>query len=185
MIVPSLTVFTGPMFGSKTSRLISACERFQRQGLEVAAFKPLMDVRYGDDGAIRTHNGHALPAVQVESGQDIAQALLNRGPVDVVAVDEMFMIPGAAESLIQQFRKGVSVVVASIQMSASLTPFGEMAQILPWATDIHVCAARCDACGEPAYFTAAKKVTGAAVFVGGGEVYSPRCFSHFQGFRDV
>jgi thymidine kinase len=181
---PHLTIFTGPMFGSKTSHLIAACYGFKTQGRVVAAFKPAIDVRYGDDDMIRAHNGHTLPAGRVEDGADLERAIAAANP-DVIAVDEVFMIPGAADVLIRQFRKGISVVVASIQMSAALTPFEEMVQLLPWATEVTVCSARCAQCGDLAYFTAAKHAVESVVVVGGSDIYSPLCFSHFQELRDV
>ena len=39
-------MFVGPMFGSKTTRLIAALDRYKYQGKRIAAFKPFIDERY-------------------------------------------------------------------------------------------------------------------------------------------
>ena len=51
---PRFIIFTGPMFGSKTTRMLAALERFTYQNLRVMAFKPRMDDRYAKE-EISTH----------------------------------------------------------------------------------------------------------------------------------
>jgi thymidine kinase len=182
--LPQLTIFTGPMFGSKTTRLIAACERYQRRGLAVKAFKPSVDKRFGDRGLIKSHGGLGFAAECVRDGAHLQRAIDDAGPLDVVAVDELFMISGGARVLIQQFRAGVSVVVSSIQMSAHLEPFEELQQLLPWGTEVHVCSAICMRCGQDAYFTSAKFDMGSDTVVGGAELYEPLCHVHFEALRN-
>lgn len=183
MTAPQLTVFTGPMFGSKTTRLIAACERYMRRGLRVRVFKPAADRRYSAQNEVRTHGGVNFEAEAVVDGDQLRLAIAAAGPLDVVAVDELFMIPGGAQALIQQFRSGVSVVVSSVQMSAALEPFEEMQQLLPWATAVHVCSAICMRCGQDAYFTSAKFDIRRAHVVGGADLYEPLCHTHFEALK--
>ena len=55
-INPRFEVFTGPMFGGKTTRLLSALERYQYQNKNLILFKPKIDVRYSKNDVI-THSG--------------------------------------------------------------------------------------------------------------------------------
>jgi thymidine kinase len=47
-MIPTFTIYTGPMYGSKTSRLIADVDRFSRQKKSVLAFKPRLDDRVKD-----------------------------------------------------------------------------------------------------------------------------------------
>ena len=174
---PEFVIFTGPMFGSKTTRLLAVVDRYQRQNRSVIAFKPSIDTRYTKSN-ITTHNGGAVPAICVNSGDCVVQYIKRKNLLpDVVAVDEAFMIEGSADALITLYRTGVNVVVASIQMSFMGNPFHEIKEMMPWATHISVCPAVCPKSGADAYYTYKKKSDENEVAVGGSEMYEPRCLS--------
>jgi thymidine kinase len=175
---PEFIVYTGPMFGAKTSKLLSVLEKFKYQHKKVAVFKPAMDDRYSS-GEIVTHGGLRLPAVCVKSGADVLEHLANstENP-QVVAVDEAFMIPGIAEALIWLYQSGFTVVVSSLEMSATAKPFLEIERMLVWATHVEKCTAVCTACGQDAHYTHKKQTNDEEIEIGGSELYEPRCFSH-------
>ena len=79
----------------------------------------------------------------------------------------------------------MSVVVSSIEMSASCKVFPEIEQILPWATKIEKCTAVCVVCGEDAPYTHRKVSDLAEITVGGAELYEPRCWSHHASAREA
>lgn len=175
-------VFTGPMFGGKTTSLLSAIERDVIRGLNVLSFKPKVDKRYNEK-KITTHLGATVDAEIVETGIDILRAVQESDEkVDSVAIDELFMIPMAGATAVKLFRQGINVYTSSLQLSSNPEPyaFEEMATILPWATTIDICPAVCVICGDDAYYTYKKGGDlNASVEVGGAELYEPRCFEHF------
>lgn len=170
---PEFIVYTGPMFGAKTTRMLSVLERCSYQNRKVIAFKPKMDDRYSE-GEICTHAGLKFPAINVNTGTEIIE--LSRDH-DVIGVDEAFMIDGCADALIHLFRCGKTIVVSSIQMSASGNVFQEVASILPWATSIEVCPAVCVKTGNNAYYTVRKVDNLSEIEVGGADIYEPRAWS--------
>lgn len=170
---PQFIVFTGPMFGSKTTKMLSALERCLYQNRGVIAFKPKMDDRYAA-GEICTHAGLRFPAVNVSSGEEIIEKSIG---YDVVAVDEAFMIDGCSSALIRLFKGGKTIVVSSIQISASGKVFDEVKEILPWATKIEICPAVCVKTGRNAYYTVRKVDSLSEIEVGGGDMYEPRAWS--------
>lgn len=175
---PELIIFTGPMFGGKTSRLLAALDRYRYQNKKILVFKPRMDDRYSVT-EVRTHNGASVPAVAVSKGQEICDYIqaVDVRP-DVVAVDEVFMIDGAADALISLFRQGFTVIVSSLEMSAALNSFEEVIKLMPWATQVEKCPAVCCQCHQDAYFTHRKVVNESdEIQVGGSELYEPRCWS--------
>ena len=174
---PEFIIFTGPMFGSKTTKLLAAVDRYRYQNKKVVAFKPFMDDRY-TEGKICTHSGGSIESVSVKTGHDIVSHINSLETVDVVAVDEAFMIDGVSLALVELFKKGKTIVVSSLQLSASGNVFEEIRDIMPWATKIDVCPAVCPITGRDAFYTHRKIVGMNEIEVGGAEMYEPRCWEH-------
>ena len=189
---PRFEVFTGPMFGGKTTRLLSALERYQYQNKNVILFKPKLDTRYSKNSVV-THSGIKWKnsksksfnrVIRIDSSEELFryfQAFNSEYDIDVVAVDEVFMIENSAKVLIDIYKMGKTILVSSLQLSSSGEPYEEMLKILPWATNVQTCPAVCSHCGEDAFFT--RKIGGGderIIEVGGSELYQPRCFSHYM-----
>lgn len=175
---PEFIIFTGPMFGSKTTRLLATIDRYHYQNKNIVAFKPRMDDRYSEV-EIRTHSGGSFPAVGVQDAADILNYFNNTSiEYDVVAIDEAFMIDGCSDVVLKLFREGKTIVVSSLQLSASGNVFEEVRDMMPWATKIEVCPAVCPITGRDAYYTH-RKVSGLdEITVGGSDLYEPRCWEH-------
>jgi thymidine kinase len=183
---PVFTVYCGPMFSSKTSRLLMELERYKYQREKTVVFKPQIDTRYSTSEIV-THGGWKHHAICVKDGSDVLKYLADMDDDPrVVAVDEAFMIPGIAEVLIFLYQSGFNIVVSTLDMASNGKPFPEVVQMLPWATKIEKCTAVCTVCGDDAYFTHKKTVGGDefVVEVGGDELYEPRCASHFPVIFD-
>ena len=182
--IPEFIVLTGPMFGSKTTRLLALIDRFRHMKKSVIAFKPKIDERYSASKIV-THNGGTCDAFNVASGKDMLRVLATiDSNVDVVAVDEAFMIEGIADALIDVFRLGKTVIVSSIDLSSSCKPFPEMTKMFPWATNIQKCPAVCTVCNNDAYYTIRKTESEDEISVGGSEMYEPRCWFHHDHMNE-
>ncbi|MBM3194162.1 MAG: hypothetical protein FJZ60_00175 [Chlamydiae bacterium] len=168
-------IYTGPMMSAKTTSLLSTLDRYKYQGKKIAAYKPKLDDRYSIDN-ISTHGGWKFPATCIKLGRDILEnlTLLEENP-QVIAVDEAFMIPGISEVLIWLYRSGYSIVVSSLDLSATGKPFDEIESMLPWATKVEKLSAVCVVCNNDAYYTYKKQTGGDEIEVGGSELYEPRC----------
>jgi thymidine kinase len=181
---PELIIFTGPMFSGKTTRLLAALDRYHYQNKKIMAFKPQLDDRYSVVD-IKSHNGAGIPARSISSGNQLLKIIMplilsehEENHPDVIAVDEVFMIDGAAEVLIKLFRMGHTIIVSSLEMSAACNPFLEVVKLMPWATRVEKCPAVCAQCHRDAYFTHKKIDTSTSeIEVGGSELYEPRCWA--------
>lgn len=174
---PELKIFTGPMFGGKTTRMLAALERYQYQHRETILFKPRIDVRYSEEKVV-THKGQEHTSILVSSGDEILEKSLD---ADVIAVDELFMIPESAKALLALFRKGKTILVSTLQLSSQpsgYTAFEEVRDLMPWATDIEVCPAVCSKCDRDAFYTERLIKEEREVLVGGAEAYQPVCWKH-------
>ena len=171
---PGFIIFTGPMFGGKTSRMLASLDRAKYQSKKIVAFKPKMDHRYAE-GEIVTHMGHSWKAICISEGKEIYE---HAEHADVIAVDEAFMIDGVAAALGVLYREGKTIFVSTIQLSAQGYFFDEVQTMLPWATRVEVCPAVCSLCEKDAYYTVAKIDGLKHIEVGGAETYEPRCYEH-------
>jgi len=180
---PEFIIFTGPMFGSKTTKLLAVVDRFRYQKRKVFAFKPKMDDRYSNTEIV-THSGGKIEAVGISTGNEVISFLqdLDEMP-DVIAVDEAFMIDDISEVLVYLFRGGITIVVSSLQLSATGKPFEEVRDMMPYATKIEICPAVCTISGDDAYYTHRKLETIDEIIVGGEELYEPRCWKYHSFFN--
>jgi thymidine kinase len=175
------------MFSSKTTKLLTSLEKFKYQNKKVVAFKPKIDDRYSKTDIV-THSTWSYPAVLVSEGKDILSYLASTDDIyDVIAVDELFMISGASEILIWLFKRGMTIVVSSLDLSAAAKPFHEVEKILPFATVVEKCSAVCTVCGNDAHYTYKKAddIRNVEISVGGSEMYEPRCFKHCAAMKDL
>jgi thymidine kinase len=182
MTDPRFIIYTGPMYGSKTTKLLAMIDRFTRQNKNVIAFKPKIDNRYSET-YIQSHNGGKFIAHQVSNGHELLNELKiqennNKNNYNVVAVDEAFMIDDCADILIELFRIGYTIIVSSIQLDAHFKPFSEVMKMMPYATQIEICPAVCPITGNDAYYTMAK-FDYKEVTIGGDVLYEPRSWSAF------
>jgi thymidine kinase len=175
---PSFSVYVGPMFSGKTTRLLGAIERFKLQKKHVIVFKPSIDDRYSASEVV-SHSGWRHDAVSIKEGADIIQYLTDLDvPPEVVAVDEAFMIPNIAEVLTWLYRSGTDVVVSTLDLSYAGKAFHEVEKLMGWATLVEKCSAVCTECGRDAFYTHKKQITDEEIEIGGSEKYEPRCFRH-------
>ena len=184
---PQFIIYTGPMFGSKTTRLMSDIDRFLYKGRNVIAFKAKKDQRYTKE-SISTHTGATYPAFCINHAEEILcyvdEDIQNANTV--IAVDEAFMIQDIDLVLISLYRKGVNIIVSSIQLDTKEIPFENIKNMMPWATKIEICPAVCTMCDQDAYFTEAMFDIENATQeekIGSFGMYEPRCFKHYSNFN--
>jgi len=183
---PKFIIYTGPMYGSKTTKLLASIDRFTRQNKNVIAFKPRIDNRYADS-YIQSHNGGKFEAFSVSNGNEIEVILKDKEKsldkkFNVIAIDEAFMIEDCAYNVIELFREGYTIIISSIQLDANFKPFEEIMKMMPYATQIEICPAVCPVTGNDAYYTMAK-FDYKGVTVGGDVLYEPRSWSAFSALK--
>ena len=175
------------MFGSKTTRLVAEIDRSSYKGRKIYAFKAKKDKRYKAE-SISTHSGVTWPAICIDDASEIFDYLGNDSELHnvLVAVDEAFMINGIDDVLTSLFFKGINIVVSTIQLDANERPFGNIKNIMPFATYIEICPAVCTKCDQDAYYTEAMFDIDNATQeekVGSKGMYEPRCARHYSAFK--
>ena len=174
-------MYVGPMFGGKTTRMLSQVERYSYMGEDTIVFKPTIDARY-DNASIVTHTGVTHPAILVNEGIEL-ERIINKvqGPnPSIIAVDEAFMISGCGHVLVNLFKRGHTILISSLQLSSDGSAYKEVQNMFPYATHIEVCPAIDQFSKQNAYYT--EKYGGRSdhkIEVGGAEMYRPRDWTGF------
>jgi thymidine kinase len=193
-----LILYTGPMFSSKTTKLLMEADKRQYQKQKIVSFKSRMDDRYSVFGEIVTHNFNKLPAHLVSTGDEIINKIVeleDLSDIDTVIIDELFLIAGGADACVKLFKKGYNVIIASIDLSFTGEPFEEVKNVMPYCTKIEKCTAVCSVCQKDARYTYKKNSvkhvesfesddTLEQIQVGGSELYEARCQLHHNYMRD-
>lgn len=181
-----ISVITGPMWASKSSRLLVEIEREEtfRKG-STHVFKPWIDSR--DGAQVKSHDGAAHPAEMIEGLGDIFGRAYEHG--ENVFVDEAQFLEGVDENLTALLllsASGTSITFAGLDLDFRGRPFPAMSLLLSVADSVRKKHARCavDKCFRSARFTQRLRdgfpcVAGGTIQIGGGESYEPRCKTHF------
>lgn len=165
-------VYCGPMWGGKTEGLISRLVRAEIQKVRVMAFTPARNTRDGE--RIRTHSGASFPAIPIERGSDLMEHADN---VDVIGIDEIFMIPDIVDTVRELMSQRKKIVMATLDMDSEGSIWESVGQILGMAEEVVKCPAVCTVCKHDAYHTyRLPEAPAERVLVGAGDFYEPRCF---------
>lgn len=191
-----LTVIYGGMFSGKTTTL----NGMYGDGVGIAVYKSEIDDRFEEDkigekgklvdGFLFTHGQVKIPAkVYPESNPSLTLRDLSlRSDIVRVLIDEVNFAPHALIEVIDKILSGgIDVVIAGIDKTHDLKPFGIMPELINKARELKSVGrgeavqltAVCDGCGEDtATLSYAKFDKQSDIAVGGAELYGPACNLH-------
>lgn len=167
----SLTLILGCMFSGKTTELIRLTSQIPPHS--VLAIKHSIDMRFSRD-AIITHGGKAIPAAPVSCASEITRLIQDRHRA--VAIDEgHFFDALLADAALEITRRGIDVLIASLEPDSWGEPFPINASLREYASHCVEISAVCARCGS-----AADRTQRLTPIVDGNMVvdpshYEPRC----------
>lgn len=188
---PWLTVVSGPMFSGKSEYLIEIYRELTQvhgyRSEHIGVYKHSLDGRYSR-AAIVSHAGRQLPAVPVESAEELLSFVNSRNERVVLLDEGQFFLnidPDGHFVLVrgisQLLTREIWIVIAGLDKDFRGLPFGPMADLLALADERTSLFGRCAVCGAPASLTQRlvngkpAHVDDPLLLVGAQEVYEPRC----------
>lgn len=142
----SITVLTGPMYSGKTKRLISRLEVHEVAKDPMLVVRHSLDNRY-DPSKIVSHNKSSFEAENTATVDGIRDLLIKKGPIKVLAVDEIqFFEKDIVNLCLDLERNGVQVYTAGLDTDFLKRPFPIMSELLPVANYIEKAYAVCSIC---------------------------------------
>jgi len=181
-----IEVITGPMYSGKSDELIRRLTRAHIGKKKVLAVKPEIDNRYSDFEIV-SHAGAKIAAQPISKG-DICLLERISNYFDVIGIDEAQF---CSDEIVFQAQamssNGKLVIIAGLDMTCFLTPFGPMGSLLAVADRVQKLTAVCHRCGEEASLTqrvidgkVAHFDSDKEILVGGMESYEARCHDCFE-----
>lgn len=181
MIPGNLYGCTGPMFGGKSSWVITFARKALIAKFRVLVVKPNIDSRYSKE-QVATHDGMLLEA-RVYGVRSIHKLLEVVDDYDVFIIDEaQFFSSSIVEVVEMLLEKGKTVAFAGLARDFAGRPFGSMPQLLAIADEVVYLEAVCAKCGSFHATWTQRLVNGRPahindpiVVVGASEQYEARC----------
>lgn len=180
-----LIIHTGSMFSGKTSSLKRDLNRFKIAGYRTKIFKPKVDTR--EVGKITIHGEDSITATTINSIDELIKDV-EENNLNVVGIDEVqFLsddIDTIKEGMYSLLRKGVTVVMAGLDMDYNGIPFEVVKEFLPLADYLHKHHAVCTLCGTDAWVSHRKIKSEGRVLIGAEGEYEPLCRSCYEKVRE-
>ena len=171
-----LEVICGSMFSGKTEELLRRLKRAKIAKLNVAVFKPEIDVRYNEKKIV-SHNSNYIESVSVKNSSDIIKLSTE---AQVVGIDEVQFFNNDILSVCNKLaNKGKRVVVSGLDMDFNGEPFGVMPLILSVAEKVTKLHAICSDCGEIANYSFRISKSHSLIHLGEKDKYKPLCRACF------
>lgn len=177
----AIHVIIGPMFAGKTTALLRRIQAESTNGRRAAVIKSNKDTRYGSDSIV-THDGArmpcwALPELSVFRAKLGARAY---DELDVIGIDEAQFFEDLYEFCCNAADcDGKTVIVAGLDGDYLRRSFGSVIAVIPLADSVTKLTARCELCGQCAFFTLRKTGETQTELIGGANVYMPVCRQHY------
>ncbi|CAN6926651.1 hypothetical protein YC2023_013224 [Brassica napus] len=177
----AIHVIMGPMFSGKSTSLLRRIKSEINTGRSVAMVKSSKDTRYAKDSVV-THDGIGFPCWALPDlmsfpeifGQDAYAKL------DVIGVDEAQFFGDLYEFCCKVADDdGKTLIVAGLDGDYLRRSFGAVLDIIPLADSVTKLTARCEVCGQKAFFTLRKTRDTRTELIGGADVYMPVCRKHY------
>lgn len=178
-----IKVFTGPMFASKSEKLIEIAQKTEKH---VLAFKPSKDTR--DNTKIRSRAlKETIEAKVISDLNDIHKHLdcfLEEPENFAIFIDEAQFLTGDVAILANYSLLGFDFYIAGLSMTSELKPFGIMPNILAIADEIVHLKAVCANCNDEAIYTYYSKPKSTDIIIG-NKGYKPLCAHCFNKMQEA
>ncbi len=186
-----LTLYVGPMFSDKSSRLLDSLDRAEYSNLKTLAIKPKYDNRSAHriisrkktDGEFKIIREHF--AYEIKTYAEINTLLRTYDILNSVAFDEVQFFgswfPEFIQELLFDTNRNLSIYMAGLDMNYLRQPFGPMPALMAIADKVIKCTAVCFECARAgrgevrATLTQALKALTTTTQVGCAETYEARC----------
>jgi len=168
----SIELITGPMFGGKSTALIMTVKRYALQGHSISFVKPTIDERYESHDVV-THDYIKEPAIRCRT-LDEADRILS-AQVNVIGIDEGQFFPDLVHVCVRWATRGIRVVVAALNGTATQEPWPVISQLIPHCDKITFQAAVCKRCYDDAAFSARTTDATDTILIGGTDAYQSVC----------
>ncbi|MCL5675616.1 MAG: hypothetical protein M1120_00635 [Patescibacteria group bacterium] len=181
-----LTIFAGPMYSGKTTKLIKLAEVLEAKGQKVLTVKPAIDTRYSKKPVLASHDLKTVKAAFVDMNKpEELLKMAEKDHINHIIIDELnfFHKTKTIPVIKKLLQKGVGMTGAGLAYDYRKKPFGPTLKLGKMAKHLIWLYAICQKCGGPAQHT--ERVGGGTgqVVVGASEMYIASCSKCHRVYR--
>lgn len=191
-----LTLYVGPMFAGKSTKLLQEYNRVKRSQYTTSLLvKPIIDNRYAANEVV-THNGLGESCYVVKTLSEMFSAPWFRTKADKfekeksselytmqVYIDECHFFEDLVPSLRCLLMMGIDVFCAGLNMTSEGKVFANMEGAFGLADKVQVFYGCCSRCLGKSKYTIRKFSDNRECLVGGSDLYEPVCGSCFVNWQ--
>lgn len=191
---PTITVFTGPMFAGKSTKLIECYSSSETDKVNKAVFKYIHDTRYSDKPEVITHTRIVLPCYMISTCSEINKLITP--DIQEIFIDEAQFFPDIYDWITELITNKQNsepksaiknIYIAGLNLDAKGNIFNkQLDDIIQFADECHILHAKCYVCTAPAMYTKllkqedTQKMNNSNILIGGSDLYQPACKTHFH-----
>lgn len=179
----NITLFIGPMFAGKTTKLLLQLEAKETKGNKCILIKHKCDDRYSDTEVISHDKFQKRTAVKTEYLNDL---ILQAMKYDVIGIDEGQFFKDLVLFCDRLANEGKNVIVSALDSDFKRNPFMEVCKLISISEHVIKLEASCHICHEKASFTWKFFDNNSHIIdVGGSEKYFPVCRKCFANLNKL
>ena len=174
----SLSIYIGPMFSGKTSKLIELYNKYKNVH-KCVMITSAIDTRTKKTN-IWTHDNDTFDGNVIWTN-NIMNEINEINKYDMIFVNESQFIDDLYEGIIyltDNLRK--QVCISGLDGDFKREPFQNIIKLIPYAEHVEKLFARCEVCSCKASFSKKLSKNNDKIQVGGKELYQPRCREHYH-----
>lgn len=178
--VGSIHLILGCMFSGKTTEVIRHCRKWQSIHKKTLCINYEGDRRYGTDEKMYSHDLSTLECINVSKLSEVD--LRNIADSDIILVNEGQFFSDIVEHVVKWCEElNKHIVVCGLDGDYQRRPFGNILNLIPYATTYEKLFAHCALCGDgtQAQFTWRKSGGNQQVLIGASN-YTALCRFHYM-----
>ena len=146
-----LSLIIGPMFSSKTSRLLSIYKKCIFGNISVSIINHIIDKRYHDT-MLSSHDNIMAPCIQTDNLKDVSKQLKS---VDVILINEGQFFSDLYEVVLDMLNHNKKVYICGLDGDFEKKKFGQILDLIPHCDEVIKLKAMCSVCKNttPGIFT--------------------------------
>lgn len=168
------------MYAGKTEAVIRIARRYEAINKKVLFVNHNIDTRYSKDSFVVSHNGTKKECVKLDFLREL-ETSYDFENADVVIIEEAQFFQDIYEFIKKHLFTKKKFIVSGLSGDTSLNPIGDILRLIPMAENVEKLNGLCQICndGTIGSFTRRKGTDVGQIIVGGKELYSCVCISHF------
>ena len=187
-----LEIIIGPMYASKTTRLVEIYKQCEFCNISVAVINHAIDNRY-DEELLSTHDQIKIPCIKTEKLFDVwiegnisleddikhiprIKDKLKLSTSDVILINEGQFFPDLFDFVNRLLKEGKKIYVCGLDGDFERKKFGQILDLIPLCDKVHKLSSLCSLCKDGTHGIFSMRLTSEKEqTVVGSDIYIPVC----------